>query len=585
MSARSGFFMVCALFLGAMAVPGLGALPPTGAGALDPTFGDAGNVVFDALPDSDNDGIHPGVVQPDGKLVVTGYVERDGADAAILVARFLDGGAPDPEFGTDGVAIHAIDESAYADSRRVAVTAGGRILVVGTARTGGVFRCIVLALRPDGSRDPTFAVGGIFRHPASGGVGSQCLNIAVQADGKLVVLGNFDNFKSNFLLRLSAAGVLDDSFGNQGVATLPGTTTNYVYGLALTPAGAIYLSGGKADGTSPGDVYRYTAAGVLDASFANGGQYATPVTNVFLHDVESQPDGSAVASGYHSGKHLVLKLTPAGVPDAGFGVNGMQEITLGTGYSAVSLELQRDGRILAGLQLNTPSGSRFAVARLTANGALDPTWGTAGISRLDLGTPEEGLTGIALGPDGKLWVYGNTYLSDSESAIVIARLLPDEITTSVVEFFNSGLVHYFITADPNEAAAIDAGAAGPGWTRTGQTFKSGGPNKVCRFYGNPDLNPATGTRRGPNSHFYTIEAAECAAVKLDDGWRFESYDFNGWPIGSLGCPEDTQPVMRAYNNRFAQNDSNHRYTTSVAIYDQMIAEGWTGEDTVFCAAL
>ncbi len=108
---------------------------------------------------------------------------------------------------------------------------------------------------------------------------------------------------------------------------------------------------------------------------------------------------------------------------------------------------------------------------------------------------------------------------------------------------------------------------------------------MCRFYGNPDLNPATGTRRGPNSHFYTIEAAECAAVKLDDGWRFESYDFNGWPIGPVGCPDDTQPVMRAYNNRFAQNDSNHRYTTSTAIYDQMIADGWSGEGTVFCAAL
>ena len=33
---------------------------------------------------------------------------------------------------------------------------------------------------------------------------------------------------------------------------------------------------------------------------------------------------------------------------------------------------------------------------------------------------------------------------------------------------------------------------------------------VCRFYA-----------KGPNSHFYTAEAVECAAVKNDPGWTFE----------------------------------------------------------------
>jgi hypothetical protein len=35
---------------------------------------------------------------------------------------------------------------------------------------------------------------------------------------------------------------------------------------------------------------------------------------------------------------------------------------------------------------------------------------------------------------------------------------------------------------------------------------------VCRFYGSPEIDPATGMRRGPNSHFYTIVAEEFAAV-------------------------------------------------------------------------
>ena len=129
----------------------------------------------------------------------------------------------------------------------------------------------------------------------------------------------------------------------------------------------------------------------------------------------------------------------------------------------------------------------------------------------------------------------------------------------------------------------DAGAAGPGWIRTGNKWKSGGPNRVCRFYGSPDIVAATGLRRGPNSHFYTIDPAECAAVKLDPGWRFESYDFNGWPATAGACPAGTVAVKRAYNNRFAQNDSNHRYATDPAVYDAMLGQGWSGEGTVFCA--
>ena len=202
-----------------------------------------------------------------------------------------------------------------------------------------------------------------------------------------------------------------------------------------------------------------------------------------------------------------------------------------------------------------------------------------------IGTPGEVLYGIAQGPDGKVWAFGRADLSDTDSAIQLARLLPDPVTTNVVEFFNTTLLHFFVTADPNEAAAIDGGAAGPGWSRTGETFKSGGPTKVCRFYGNPDINPATGARRGPNSHFYTIDPAECAAVKLDIGWRFESYDFNGWPTAGGACPDGTQAVKRVYNNGFAQNNSNHRYTTSDAIYNQMLGLGWSGEGTVFCAPL
>ena len=148
---------------------------------------------------------------------------------------------------------------------------------------------------------------------------------------------------------------------------------------------------------------------------------------------------------------------------------------------------------------------------------------------------------------------------------------------AVTEFYNTILNHYFLTANAIEAASIDGGGSGPGWQRTGETFKSGGSNAVCRFFG----VQAAG---GPNGHFYTADADECTQVKLDPGWHFESLDFAITPPLPGGvCPQGLVNVYRAYNNRFAQHDSNHRITTNINTYQAQIALGWKGEGVVMCA--
>jgi len=170
-------------------------------------------------------------------------------------------------------------------------------------------------------------------------------------------------------------------------------------------------------------------------------------------------------------------------------------------------------------------------------------------------------------------------------ALAGCSALPAHAADTLIEFYNTTLNHYFITIDPNEAAAIDSGAAGPGWQRTGKTIAAyispaaapAGAAAVCRFYG----NVAAG---GPNGHFYTADAAECAQVKQDAGWHYERIEFYVQTKVGGACPANTAPVYRAYNGRFAQHDSNHRYTTDVATYNGMVAQGWSGEGVVFCAA-
>jgi hypothetical protein len=110
---------------------------------------------------------------------------------------------------------------------------------------------------------------------------------------------------------------------------------------------------------------------------------------------------------------------------------------------------------------------------------------------------------------------------------------------------------------------------------------------VCRFYA-----------AGPNSHFYTAVAADCeglkgleAAQRADAnargvpfvGWQYEQIAFYTMPAANGQCPGDTYPVYRAYNQRAAQNDSNHRFMADSLTRSSMLVAGWADEGVAFCS--
>jgi hypothetical protein len=157
---------------------------------------------------------------------------------------------------------------------------------------------------------------------------------------------------------------------------------------------------------------------------------------------------------------------------------------------------------------------------------------------------------------------------------------------TALEFYNTYLGHYFMAAGQDEIAAIEAGAAGPGWQLTGQSFKVwplmptdaafSAATPVCRFYGVP--------AGGPNSHFFTASPSECALVKASQGWYYEGIGFYILQVDANGqCPAGYLEVLRAYNNGAARNDSNHRFTTSDSTWRAMGRLGWAMEGAVMCA--
>lgn len=150
---------------------------------------------------------------------------------------------------------------------------------------------------------------------------------------------------------------------------------------------------------------------------------------------------------------------------------------------------------------------------------------------------------------------------------------PPEVT----EFVNDLTGHYVLVRDPAERAAVEAGAAGPGWRRTGYSFQVRDPGtevvdgNVCRFYA-----------PGANSHFHTGFAAECSYLRDNaTGWIFEKFDFSA-PLAYGNCEFMMTPVHRLYNNRHTVGDPNHRYAADAEVRAEMLARGWIDEGIAFC---
>src|ERR1700736_3644825 len=154
------------------------------------------------------------------------------------------------------------------------------------------------------------------------------------------------------------------------------------------------------------------------------------------------------------------------------------------------------------------------------------------------------------------------------SAFVTQGAAAIEPTANVIEYYNASLNHFFITAYQDEAAMLDQGLAIKGWTRSGVTWSawanagdSATAVPVCRFFGTPG--------KGPNSHFYTADANECAVVKQNPGWTFEAIAFYIETPKVGACAGSTTPVYRSFYPGADVSQSNHRFLNDVTMWQHM----------------
>ena len=401
-------------------------------GRLDPTFGGDGLTGIDL---GDMEGATRAVVQlADGRVVAAGRVstDLDGTATRFGLARYLQNGAVDPSFGIRGAVIESLGAT-HASINALVELPDGRLVVAGgvTAPTG-THDMVVARFSANGPLDSTFGTSGKLVVDFSGvALDDAAHALVLQPDGKLVAAGYaFDANGSRKLavLRLTPDGSLDATFGRNGLVTVdaPGASRSAKVALQLQSDGRLALTGQSED----------TATEACSA--------------------------------------VVASLNPDGSADVTFGGSGVVNLPLGQcaweGGSSIAVE--PSGAIIVGNTTGTPfifSPADVRVARLTATGLLDDSFGVNGSTVIDMGLsgtnsrvdPNVGVS-LVRHTDGRIsvaasdqfdWDYGGNYF-------VIARLLASGSSAGLI-----GLTETYVGVDESTGSAAfivrrTGGAAG-----------------------------------------------------------------------------------------------------------------------------
>lgn len=307
------------------------------------------------------------------------------------------------------------------------------------------------ALAQPGTLDPTFGVGGKAIATVPGNYSSgEC--IAEQADGKIIVGGATPGFA--LLARFNADGMLDNSFGNNGlVLTDVDQSNDFIGAVVMQPDGKIVAGGVRFNSVADGQaiVMRHLPNGSLDNSFGTNGIRTLPISGAldsFVKAIAMQPDGRiAVFGEYWTGsvwESYATRLNSDGSTDNSFGVVQLDVSATGSDYST-DIALQPDGKLLLCGSVESPAGGGMYIVRLNADGTFDNSFGTGGKKVLDIGGggTDEAYS-VRVQPDGRILVCG---VVDGPLGyrIGVARLLADG--TLDASFATAGAAQFNLAVD------------------------------------------------------------------------------------------------------------------------------------------
>ena len=263
---------------------------------------------------------------------------------------------------------------------------------------------------------------------------------------------NFDLLEGLEQRRLNAAGSFDKSFDFDGfnTANFGEGVTAIAKDVAVQPDGKTVVVGQTKYKSGSKTIYslavaRFNVDGTLDKSFGGGdGVFHTAPggkKDATADAVAIQPDGKIVVAGeavweellgFDDREYLVMRFNPDGSPDKSFGSSGVFHTEL-NGANCQDMVLQQDGKIVVvGGEFDDVFGTDdMSLIRLNPNGSLDRTFDGDGKKSIGFGVdgPEANSVTIdytgspSANPNyGKIVLAGSRFTDRNQA--IFARLNP-----------------------------------------------------------------------------------------------------------------------------------------------------------------
>jgi len=288
-----------------------------------------------------------------------------------------------------------------------------------------------------GDLDETFGNNGIVITDLVNDAQQIAFSIKQLQNQKILVGASVQTSTANnfALARYEQNGTLDNSFGTNG-AVLP----NFEMALSdmiILPNGAILACGFYWDSITDQDfgLVKFSAEGILDTSFGNNGL----VTTEFMGNLSEHPSsimiqndgkilvfGSTALDAGSNGDFALARYNQDGSLDTSLDGDGKLTVDFGSNDVGVNMLLFADGRILlGGRAFNTAiSKNEFVMTLLDSNGLVDTSFGNNGVVMDHFVASDSFLGGLAMQNDGKIITAGRIN-PQGQCSFVVARYNSD----------------------------------------------------------------------------------------------------------------------------------------------------------------
>ena len=418
--------------------------PASSVGPLDTGFGQHGGVLVDGVTNL----VGVQTVQGGGILVCgMGYGQTTHEDFAVV--KYRGDGSLDESFGSHGTALVDFNNR-YDIPTAMLPRSDGTIVLVGNSNgytsDDEYFDQPVLVLTrltARGRLDSSFGSGG--RVSPNLDVESGAVAARLLPDGDILVLGWTQGSAPTtagiatgptppphtVLVRFLPDGQLDRGFGDQGVAQVPNGEQAYLADVLVRDDGKIVLAGPPSSGSGV-VIDRFNADGSPDSTFGQNGTVSVALAGSWRGQTINSGNAILLTGFPPKGPPAVAKLRADGSVDPTFGTAGLARVPDGADTLTVDPRL----RILVSsshFSRGSSSSYELAVTRLTATGVVDRTFGVRGVEAANVGNDPHGWddppVSSTLQPDGKLIVWAVFYRCgcnhyDNSGEGGLARFLP-----------------------------------------------------------------------------------------------------------------------------------------------------------------